>query len=1149
MGDQTGGAPGRDRRHPAPSDHDGRGGPTPPRPDPLTDRLTDPLPVPSDFLTDPSWYRDAVIYELHVRSFYDSNDDGYGDFAGLREKLPYLERLGVNTLWLLPFLQSPLRDDGYDTADYFTVLPVHGDLDDFKAFLDDAHSRGMRVITELVLNHTSDQHPWFQEARDPNSDKHDWYVWSNTTDKYKEARIIFTDTEVSNWTWDQKAGKYFWHRFFSHQPDLNYDNPEVRDEMKEVMAFWFDLGVDGLRLDAVPYLFEREGTSCENLPETIDYIVELRQSIEERFGPGKVLLAEANQWPEDTLPYFADGRGVQMSFNFPIMPRMYMALRRESRRPLVEMLELTADIPEGAQWATFLRNHDELTLEMVTDEERDYMNHEYAADARFRINVGIRRRLAPLLGGDRRQIELLNALLLSMPGSPVLYYGDEIGMGDDPFLGDRNGVRTPMQWSPDKNGGFSRAPHHRLFMPAIDRGPYSYEFVNAEDAEDDPHSLLHVMRRLLAVRSQHGKTFGRGSFRVLDVENQAVLAFEREHEGERILIVANLSRFAQSAMLPPDEDWAGLEPTELFSRSRFPQIGDQPYHLPLGPYGFFWFALTPAETETTPPASGREGEGGAAPEDLPTLRVAEGVENLLVRTMSDKRAVEALEERLADFVRGQRWFGSKGERTGAARVEDAVRMGRASGGAGHDVTYLALVQIAVGGEGGAHRERYLLPLSTVSGDEAQTVLDERPGAAVAWVEGPKGRALLYDATVGPDFWRDLVTWLGRGGKGRSLLGLYAGEVAGELKGATATEARPLTGEQSNSAAIVTTDRGDGLFVKLYRRLESGTNPEVELLTALSRTGVRFVPRVLGTATYQGAGSEPAAMAIVQEAVAPAEDGFSYAVEKAGQALGRLAGTAPPEGDDARAAWFDDTAPELLEAARTLGVRTADLHRALASSEGTDLAPEPATAEDAQRFVDRTRTELHQTRELLDASDLDLDRPAPDDFDRAAGRLGGAADPERRGHQIRVHGDYHLGQTLRAADEFYVLDFEGEPARLLAERRRRDDALRDVAGMLRSFGYAVQTALRRRDDDDETAAEVAVWADALTVAAENAFLDAYDHAAGDAAFRPSAAARADLLWAYLVQKAAYEVRYELNNRPDWAPVPLAGFRRLLSERGA
>ena len=506
--------------------------------------------MPSDFLNDPLWYKDAVIYELHVRSFYDSNNDGFGDFQGLREKLPYLDSLGVNTLWLLPFLESPLKDDGYDTADYLRILPVHGTMEDFEAFVEEAHGRGMRVITELVLNHTSDQHPWFQEARDPRSPKHDWYVWSETTEKYQEARIIFTDTEMSNWTWDRQAGKYYWHRFFSHQPDLNYDNPDVREALKEIMFFWLDKGVDGLRLDAVPYLYEREGTNCENLPETIDYIKRLRQAIEERYGPGRVLLAEANQWPEDTLPYFGDGDGVQMAFNFPIMPRLYMALRRENRRPFVEMLEFTEDIPEEAQWAIFLRNHDELTLEMVTDEERDYMYHEYAADDRFRINVGIRRRLAPLLGGERRRIELMNALLFSLKGSPIIYYGDEIGMGDDPFLGDRNGVRTPMQWSPDKNGGFSRAPHHKLFMPPINRGQYSYEFVNVENAEEDPHSLLHFMRRLIALRQQHKHTFGRGSFELLPVENQSILAFLREYEDNRILVVANLSRFVQSVELP-----------------------------------------------------------------------------------------------------------------------------------------------------------------------------------------------------------------------------------------------------------------------------------------------------------------------------------------------------------------------------------------------------------------------------------------------------------------------------------------------------------------------------------------------------------------------------------------------------------------------
>jgi maltose alpha-D-glucosyltransferase / alpha-amylase len=658
----------------------------------------------SDFLNDPLWYKDAVIYELHVRSFFDSNGDGYGDFDGLRAKLPYLEALGVNTLWLLPFLESPLKDDGYDTADYYRILPVHGDLDAFKAFLDEAHARGMRVITELVLNHTSDQHPWFQEARDPGSPKHDWYVWSDTAETYRGVRIIFTDTEHSNWTWDAKARKYYWHRFFSHQPDLNFDNPDVRAAMEEVTFFWFDLGVDGLRLDAVPYLYEREGTTCENLPETIDYIVGLRQAIERRYGPGKVLLAEANQWPEDTLPYFAGGEGVQMAFNFPIMPRLYLALQREHRRPIVEMLRLTDDIPEACQWAVFLRNHDELTLEMVTDEERDYLYNAYAGDPRFRINVGIRRRLAPLLGGDRRRIELLNALLLSLRGSPILYYGDEIGMGDDPFLGDRNGVRTPMQWSPDKNGGFSRAPAHRLFLPAIDRGAYSYEFVNAEDAEASADSLLHFMRRLLTSRRQHAQVFGRGTMEILEVDNPAVLTFVRRFEDEAVLVVANLSRFAQSVHLPT-EGFVGRRPVDLFGHMPFPVFTDAPYHVTLGPHGFFWFRL-----DTVPEAVPAEAEVMEDAPELPHLRVDEGLHELLVPTMARSGGIAALEALLPDFLPRQRWYGRKHAGTPAVHLHDAVRLQRAP-----FPVYLAQLDVTAAGR----TERYLLPLLMLPQQQAE----------------------------------------------------------------------------------------------------------------------------------------------------------------------------------------------------------------------------------------------------------------------------------------------------------------------------------------------------------------------------------------------------------------------------------------------
>ncbi|MEM6784459.1 MAG: maltose alpha-D-glucosyltransferase [Bacteroidota bacterium] len=1105
-----------------------------------------------DFLKDPHWYKDAVIYELHVRSFFDANNDGYGDFAGLREKLPYLERLGVNTLWLLPFLDSPLKDDGYDTADYYTVLPVHGDLDDFKAFLDEAHERGMRVITELVLNHTSDQHPWFQEARNPDSPKHDWYVWSETDDTYNDVRIIFTDTEVSNWSWDQQARKYYWHRFFSHQPDLNYDNPEVRETMKEVMFFWLDMGIDGLRLDAVPYLFEREGTTCENLPETIDYIVELRQAIEERYGPGKVLLAEANQWPEDTLPYFADGEGVQMAFNFPIMPRMYMALRRADRRPLVEMLKLTEDIPEDTQWAVFLRNHDELTLEMVTDEERDYMNNAYASDPRFRINVGIRRRLAPLLEGERRQIELMNALLLSLKGSPILYYGDEIGMGDDPFLGDRNGVRTPMQWAPDKNGGFSRAAPHRLFMPSIDRGRYSYEFVNVEDAESDAHSLLHFMRRLIGFRNQHAQVFGRGSMEILDLENPAVLAFIREHEGTKILVVANLSGQMQSCHLPVRDDLQGLVPVEMGSRTAMPPLGDTPYHLPLGPHGFFWFTLEPAEAlaarALARPKSGetpseRPAESALPP--LPSLRVREGVQNLLVPTLADKQARAAFERMLPSFIRRQRWFGAKDCAILDVRIADAVRIVRDPW-----PVYLSILDVTLKpADGPERRDTYLLPLAVRNEEGVQTLLLERPHAALTWLDLPEQRVLLYDAAVGPDFWLGLFRWWTSGTKGRSLRGTYTGDAAEVVRRHTPKVARPLAGEQSNSAAIL-----DGqFFVKLYRRLEQGVSPEVELLGHLTGSSFPYVPALLGTITFTERGQD-VSMGVIQQALPVDSDGWTFATDLVERFLGRIEGRVLPAEPapldawdrDNLPPWLETDAPEMAQLARTLGIRTAEMHQALATGTSDTIRPEPGIPEGVQGLIDRVTAEMQVTRTMLAeqaaslADTLPFALPSDADWARLRARLDRLMEVETTREKIRIHGDYHLGQTLIADGDLYVLDFEGEPARSLDERRARDYAVRDVAGMLRSLEYAAYATLGTRMGDDDLRA----WTDRLVRWCEALFRDAYHAVAEADPFAQPPSAREPMLWAYLLDKTLYEVRYELGSRPHWAWIPLRGLHRLL-----
>ncbi len=540
-------------------------------------------------MDDTLWFKDAIFYEVPVRSFYDSSNDGSGDFAGLTEKLPYIRNLGVDCIWLLPFYPSPLRDDGYDIADFYDIHPDYGTLDDFKAFLDRAHDLGLRVIADMVLNHTSDQHQWFQEARrSPDSPYRDYYVWSDDPTLYKDARIIFTDTEISNWTFDPVAGQYYWHRFFSNQPDLNYENPAVQQAMLDVIAYWLGFGLDGFRCDAVPYLYERDGTNCENLPETHTYLKQVRRYVDEHF-PGKILLAEANQWPADVIAYFGNGDEFHMAFHFPIMPRIFMAIRREERMPIVEIMQQTPDIPELCQWGMFLRNHDELTLEMVTDAERDYMYYEYAKDPRMKINIGIRRRLAPLAENGRRQIELLNSILLSMPGSPILYYGDEIGMGDNYYLGDRNGVRTPMQWSSDRNAGFSRADPARLYSPVIMDPVYGYQSINVEAQERTPTSLLNWIKRLIRVRKKY-PAFGRGSLEVLGGGNPKVLTYIRQYEGQTLLVVLNLSRFVQCAEVDLGR-FVGMQPVELIGETRFPAINERPYFFTLGPHSFYWFRL------------------------------------------------------------------------------------------------------------------------------------------------------------------------------------------------------------------------------------------------------------------------------------------------------------------------------------------------------------------------------------------------------------------------------------------------------------------------------------------------------------------------------------------------------------------------------
>src|SRR6202521_2761845 len=791
--------------------------------------MSNPTPDPA---VDALWYKDAVIYELHVKTFHDSNGDGIGDFRGLIEKLDYLQELGVTALWLLPFYPSPMRDDGYDIADYYDVNPNFGTLDDFRAFLAAAHERGLRVITELVINHTSDQNPWFQKSRRaaPGSREREMYVWSDTPEKYKEARIIFKDFETSNWSWDPVAKAYYWHRFYSHQPDLNFDNPEVHEAVEKVLDFWLAMGVDGLRLDAVPYLYEREGTSCENLRETHEYLVKLRAHVDAKFS-GRMLLAEANQWPEDAVAYFGKGDESHMNFHFPLMPRMFMSLQMEDRFPIIDILDQTPPIPETCQWAMFLRNHDELTLEMVTDEERDYMWRVYANDPTARINLGIRRRLAPLLANSRRKIELLNILLFSMPGTPVLYYGDEIGMGDNFYLGDRNGVRTPMQWSPDRNAGFSKANPQQLYLPITIDPEYHYEAINVENQQKNLSSLLWWMRRVIAMRKNF-KAFSRGSLEFLYPDNAKVLAFLRRFENETLIVVVNLSRFAQSVELDLSH-FSGCVPVEVFSRNFFPRIKKSPYVITLGPHSHYWFVL---RKETAASVASKERK-------IPMLDSAPTVGALL----DNGQRARIEREVLPAYLRSCRCFGAKARTLRGMRIIEEIPIAEKEGAAQIwfvEVSYLD-----------GPTETYALPVQIAKDDAARALERSAQHAVISRLPGD-GDAILHDAVYDESFRKDLFTLMSAAQSTRGL----KGNIVGQTSSAFPSDARAgvpasqvLSAEQSNSSMLF----DNKFFLKLFRKLEDGVNPDVEVTRFLT-TRAKFanVPAFLGAIEYRRTKTEP-----------------------------------------------------------------------------------------------------------------------------------------------------------------------------------------------------------------------------------------------------------------------------------------------------
>ncbi|HEY9280531.1 MAG TPA: maltose alpha-D-glucosyltransferase [Eoetvoesiella sp.] len=1070
------------------------------------------------------WYKDAVIYQLHIKSFFDADNDGIGDFAGLISKLDYIENLGVNTIWLLPFYPSPRLDDGYDIADYRRVHPDYGSIGDARNFIRAAHQRGLRIITELVVNHTSDQHPWFQRARQakPGSAARNFYVWSDNDQAYSGTRIIFCDTEKSNWTWDPVAGAYFWHRFYSHQPDLNYDNPRVLKEVINVMRFWLDMGVDGLRLDAVPYLVEREGTNNENLPETHDVLKQIRAAMDASH-PGRLLLAEANQWPEDAQEYFGSGDECHMSFHFPLMPRMYMAIAREDRFPITDIMRQTPEIPDSCQWAIFLRNHDELTLEMVTSNERDYLWNVYAADRRARINLGIRRRLSPLLERDRRRIELMNNLLLSMPGTPVIYYGDELGMGDNIHLGDRDGVRTPMQWAPDRNGGFSRADPESLPLPVLMGPLYGYEAVNAEAQQRDPHSLLNWTRRMLAKRQQT-HTFGRGTLRFLFPGNRKILAYLREYEDTSLLCVSNLSNASQPVELDLSA-FNGRVPIELLGGTPFPTIGELPYLLTLPPYGFYWFELS---TSALPPTWHVTG-----PEQMPEYAT------LVLRGRTGYRLTDGSVRILSNevlplYLQHQRWFASD-QRITAAQPAYVIPL------PGLNEMFLSELDVTLP-QGSA---RYFLPVALFWSETLPPLPQQY---ALARVRRGSEMGMLTDAFSVSEFATNLLEKLRAGTEisansaaGPVIIKFQPEEALKTLELPDELTIDWFHGEQSNSSLTL----GNTAILKLMRRIVSGIHPEAEMTRQLSRAGYTNSPTLLGEIIRLDEQGTPHTLALLHRHISNQGDAWTWTLAYLKRTLESAVLTGESRAD------YNEELLGYQAIAATIGRRLAQLHAVLAlPCEDPAFAPQATTAAEARQWSKDIRAMLGAALKALaqhkhtltpaareQADELQEQRQALfAEIDKRADMAAGAV-------SIRIHGDLHLGQVLIAQNDVYLIDFEGEPVRPLSERRRKSSPWRDVAGLLRSFDYAAATSAQ----DVNRSVEEALL-NQFKLSAGEAFLNAYRETARESAQPAEGSWNEEprdtaLLELALLEKAAYEICYETAHRPDWTPIPLAGLTQL------
>jgi len=1101
--------------------------------------------------SEPLWFKDAIIYELHVKAFHDSNGDGIGDFKGLTQRLDYLEDLGVTAIWLLPFYPSPLRDDGYDIADYYQVHPDYGTMRDFKVFLREAHKRGIRVITELVINHTSDQHDWFQKSRRAKhgSAWRDFYVWSDTPERFRDARIIFKDFELSNWAWDPIAHSYYWHRFYSHQPDLNFDNPKVQEAIFKVMDYWLDMGVDGLRLDAIPYLFEREGTNCENLPETYEFLRKLRAHVDKKHDD-KMLLAEANQWPEDAVAYFGDGDICHMAFHFPLMPRMFMAIRLEDRFPIIDILDQTPEIPDNCQWALFLRNHDELTLEMVTDEERDYMYRVYAKDTSARINLGIRRRLAPLLDNNRRKIELMNALLLSMPGTPVIYYGDEIGMGDNYYLGDRNGVRTPMQWSPDRNGGFSSANPQQLYLPVIIDPDYHYEAVNVETNERSQSSLLWWMKRFISMRKMY-KAFGRGTITFLMPDNPKILAFIRNFEDEHILVIVNMSRHSQYTELDLQE-YEGYVPEELFSRNRFPTIRDSEYGITLSSYDYFWFLLRKEEDSIS-----MSGDNG-----IPEFKLQKKWDSL-----SDGRIrAKFAQTILPDYLRNSRWFGGKARKIQQVDIIESIPLGRK--GTPTSLIFLVEVNYTEG-----LPEIYTLPVSfTTSEEEINEIVTEYPQSVIVQLHTAGGNGILFDAAFTEQFRMNLLTMITKKNKYKGTKGeltAYSGKFFNKLmpRNQIPTESHVLKADQSNTAILYE----DKLFLKFYRQLDEGVNPDLELTRYLTEeNNFDYAPPFLGAIEYHRGRSEPIVIGTLLGYVQNEGDAWTMTLDTLSRYIERVLESSGKIDEIPKlpTSFFEidiDNLPPVLndlvggiypERAAIMGARTGEMHNALAAdAEESSFIPE-----DFSLLYQRSVFQSLQShsRRVLQLARKNLKNLAEEEREKVEFILNKEKKITSKfreiykkkfdAKKIRIHGDYHLGQVLYTGKDFVIIDFEGEPARSLSERRLKRSPVVDIAGMIRSFHYSAYAGffnhLSMRPEDEET---LEPWIDLWYRVVASAFLKSYLETTNESSFNPKKLEDfAILLRAFTLEKAIYELGYEMRYRPDWVKIPIKGILDILEE---